>query len=163
MSLTTMLGYSGELSVIAGCNLQISKMKMDKMFNNPIAFFTIVIILGACTMQVPANFIESPSRRYQLKVDLNRDKSDEKNYNCVALAICDTSYRELSRLQTGASNNMKWAVGWYPVHDTLILNSKDIGVHAYKISENHQLLNIPVGKEIEQQAEIIFTSKYADK
>jgi hypothetical protein len=132
------------------------------MLKKTVIPLAISILLGSCTMRMPADFIASPSGRYKLKVDLNRDKSNKKNYNCVLLAVCDSSYKEMSTFQTGASNTMKWAVGWYPLQDTVILNSKDIGTYAYRVSADGKLMSIPVDKAIESKGEEIFRKKYAD-
>lgn len=57
---------------------------------------------------------------------------------------------------------MKWTVGWYPSQDTVILNSKDIGVYAYRVSDNGQLVSVPVDKVIESKSEEMFKKKYTE-
>lgn len=139
-----------------------TKTELTKMQNKPVIFLAISIFICSCTMRKPAEFLESPSGLYKLKVDINGDKSDEKKYNCVLLTVCDSTYKYMSSLQTGASNAMRWAVGWYPSKDTVILNSKDIGTYAYRVSSEGKLVSIPVDKVIEGKGEEIFKNRYVD-
>ena len=61
---------------------------------------------------------------------------------------------------TGASDAMKWAVGWTPTEDVVVLYSSDIGTIAYDI-ENGQLVKIQrIDPEIRNHAERLYENKY---
>lgn len=113
-------------------------------------------------MRKPPDLIASPSKRFILKVDINENKSDKTKYGCVVLTVYDTSNKEISTFQTGASNYMKWAVSWYPTKDTIVLYSSDIGNRAYHLTDKNQLDTISVTKEIDSIAKLIFDKKYAN-
>lgn len=123
----------------------------------------LLFTFTACLyMRKPPDLIASPSKRFVLKVDINKDKSDKTKYGCVVLTLYDTSNKEISNLQTGASNYMKWAVDWYPTKDTIILYSSDIGNKAYHLTDKNQLDTILVTKDIDSIAKILFDNKYAN-
>jgi hypothetical protein len=54
---------------------------------------------------------------------------------------------------------MKWAIGWHPSKDTIILMSKDIGTYAYAI-RNNQLTTMQITAEIDSLSTRIFEVKY---
>ena len=114
-------------------------------------------------MRKPAEIISSPSGLYKLKIDLNNNKVDKTKYACVLLKLYDKDFKEVTTLQTGASNNMKWAVGWYQNKDTIIVNSKDMGVSAYHLTQQNQLDTIPLTQDINSIADSIFQKKYASR
>ena len=112
-------------------------------------------------MRKQPDLIASPSKHFILKVEINSDKSDKTKYGCIVLTLYDTSNKEISTFQTGASNYMKWAVNWHPAKDTIVLYSNDIGNRAYHLTDKNQLDTISVTKEIDSIAKIIFDKKYA--
>ena len=124
----------------------------------------LAVALPSCLyMRKPPDVISSPSKNYILQVDLNKDKDDKTKYDCVLLTLFDSSDNKISTLQTGASNNMKWAVDWYPKKDTIVLYSIDIGNRAYHLTDKNQLDTIAVTRDIDSIAKIIFQKKYASR
>jgi hypothetical protein len=125
-------------------------------------FGLLAITLSSCLyMRKPAEIISSPSGLYKLKIDLNKNKSDKTKYDCILITLYDKDLKEITTLQTGASDYMKWAVDWYPNKDTIILNSADIGTSAYHLTDKKRLDTITVTKDINAAAEMIFQKKYA--
>ncbi|KAA9338211.1 hypothetical protein F0P96_05025 [Hymenobacter busanensis] len=114
-------------------------------------------------MRKPAEIISSPSGEYSLKIDLNKDKTARTKYDCILLTLYDKEGKEITKLQTGASNNMKWAVGWYSNKDTIIVNSKDIGTHAYHLTDKKQLDTLTITQDINSIAENLLNKKYAGR
>jgi hypothetical protein len=78
------------------------------------------------------------------------------------LTLYDSSRNILDSIQTGASDYSKWAVGWYRDRDTLVLNSRDIGIYAYSVSKANGLTGLKTTEDIKLQAELIFNQKYKD-
>lgn len=111
----------------------------------------------------PPEIISSPSGLYKLKIELNQDKTDKTKYHCVLLTLYDKDFNEITRLQTGVSNTMKWAVGWYPNKDTVIVNSKDIGTKAYHLTDTRRLDTITVTEDINSISENMLQKKYASR
>jgi len=124
--------------------------------------FMAIVLMSCLHMYRPPEFLGSPSRLYKLTATINEDVNKSK-WECVVLTLYDSSYRKINTLQTGASNNMKWAADWYKGRDTIILNSKDIGVYAWRISNKKTLTLISVTNDIEVQANLIFERKYASQ
>ena len=129
-----------------------------------IYFFIHLLALSSCLyMREPAEIISSPSGLYKLKIDLNKGKADKAKYDCVLLTLYDKDFKEITKLQTRASNNIKWAVGWYPNKDTIIVNSKDIGIYAYHLMDTKHLDTITVTNDTNSIAETILQKKYASR
>jgi hypothetical protein len=111
-------------------------------------------------MRKPSEIMVSPSGHYKLKAELNNDRSDPRKYKCVVLTLYDSAFNELSRLQTRASGNSKWAVGWHSENDTVILPSRDIGTNAYRINANKRLEGLQISRDIDAFANKILDEKY---
>jgi hypothetical protein len=118
-----------------------------------------LLALFSCR-QTESGFILSPSKHYQLQFDINDSHENMITYKCVRLKLYNLSGELLSTFQTGASNYSKWATGWHPLNDTIILNSKDIGTYAYKINHSQTLEEVKITPELNQLADNIFNRKY---
>jgi len=73
----------------------------------------------------------SPDGELEVRTEISGDEAGPTMRLCVVLIFEDSEGRE-KRIQTGASDTMKWALDW---HDsgTLILYSSDIGTTAYDL------------------------------
>ncbi|MGK7888186.1 MAG: hypothetical protein AB4042_02565 [Leptolyngbyaceae cyanobacterium] len=78
--------------------------------------------------------LPSPSGQYFVDVTVNQSNTDPATYLCLVLHLLDGQRQERSRLQTTASNRMKWAIGWMPDPDIVVLYSSDIGTTAWSVS-----------------------------
>lgn len=122
-----------------------------------------MLSLSCLHMRMPAEITTSPSGLYKLKTDVNNDKSDKTKYLSVLVTLYDKNYNQITTLQTGCSNTMKWAIDWYPKKDTIILKSSDIGIYAYRLNDKKQLDTITITKDIDSIANIIFQKKYSSR
>jgi hypothetical protein len=55
---------------------------------------------------------------------------------------------------------MKWAVGWMPDHDVVILYSSDLGSRAYRIESGRFVEVEAISKEQRDQARKLYEDKY---
>lgn len=105
--------------------------------------------------------LPSPSGLFKLKIDLNKDRKDKTKYDCLRFTLYDKNDKKITTLQTDASDYMKWAVGWCPHKDTILLNSRDIGTYAYHLTSDQWLDTIRLTPDLDSIADTIFFRKYA--
>ena len=80
----------------------------------------------------------------------------------VNIHLTDELNEEVFQLNTRASDVMKWAVGWMPGMDVVVLYSSDIGIQAYVASEN-QLVEVRfLDLELESHARDLYREKYGE-
>lgn len=109
----------------------------DKIKKFLITLFPVAILLhglGGCGGSTKPPL--SPSGKYRIKTTINNDRSNMTTFHCVELHLLDADGNELSRLQTNASDRMKWSVEWMKDKDIVILHSSDIGTRTYRIENN---------------------------
>ncbi len=75
--------------------------------------------------------VASPNGSISVRTEISGDEAGPTKRLCVIL-IFEDSKGSIKRIQTGASDTMKWALDWHD-DDTLILYSSDIGSTAYDI------------------------------
>ena len=126
--------------------------------NRNILVFSLFVFCS-CIRPEKGAFV-SPSKRYRLQFDINESHKDPLKYKCVVLRLYNSSGKLLDTFQTGVSDYSKWAIGWHPLNDTIIVNSKDIGCYAYKISNSKALEKIHVTANLKELADSIFNKKY---
>lgn len=94
----------------------------------------------------------SPSGSYSFYTSI-------ENFNII-IHLLDKNNNEISVVDTRASDVMKWAVGWIPKKDTVVLYSSDIGSYAY-IIENQKLIKLKyLTKEMCLRANDLYGKKY---
>jgi hypothetical protein len=113
-------------------------------------------------MNTPPEIIKSSSQKYSIKIQVNDNKTDRTKYKCLAVTLYDSSLHRIDTFQTGASDYSKWALKWMPDKDTLVLNSSDIGIYAYRVNSNGKLEEVALTKEIDEFADKIFKLKYKE-
>ena len=116
-------------------------------------------IFGCGPSRDIAKVVDSPSGKYKIKATINKSKTDPTKYLCIHMTLLDSKGNVLSRLQTGASHIMKWAVGWMNKRDIVVLYSGDIGTYAYKI-ENNKLKEIKTTPAIISRGNQLKNLKY---
>ena len=126
---------------------------------------TTILILAMAAMiagcsPAPTTPIPSPSGKYLVHATINREKSDRTKYLCVRLILTRLTGETITETQTGASHVHKWAIGWMTNQDVIILQSSDIGTHAYEITTNETVSDIPVTPEMENRAQLLKKEKY---
>jgi len=63
------------------------------------------------------------------------------------LRVSKSDGTPVAEVNTGASNNMKWATGWVD-ESTIVLYSSDIGTYAYQIVNDNSLVKVETTPEI---------------
>ncbi|HYV90193.1 MAG TPA: hypothetical protein VE978_00345 [Chitinophagales bacterium] len=114
-----------------------------------------------CNPPLPdKEILSSPSGLYNLHVEFNTDKNEPSKYACLKLLLFDKQGKQLSSLQTNASEFSKWAIDWHPHGDTIILFSQDVGTYSYKVANDQTLQQITVTPEIDSLGIKTFNKKY---
>ncbi|MFM9984180.1 MAG: hypothetical protein ACKVOK_03060 [Flavobacteriales bacterium] len=122
-------------------------------------FLFLVVILYNCQGRVKESSpIQSPSGKYSIIACVNQPSTSEENFAIVLIKLYSREGIKLSELNTQASDFSKWAVGWDTFNDTLILNSRDIGVLAWKIEQN-EFKEVFASEAIQNRAAEIFTTE----
>lgn len=76
----------------------------------------------------------------------------------IYVTVLDKNQITVASINTGASDAMKWAIGWAEKSNTLVMASSDIGPMAW--SEQAGWSSIALTPEIKQYSEILFNEKY---
>ena len=122
-------------------------------------FLFPVMILCNCQGRVKESSpIQSPSGKYSIIASVNQPSTSEENFEIVFIKLYSREGIKLSELNTRASDLSKWAVGWDAFNDTLILNSRDIGILAWKIEQN-DFKEVFASEAIQNRAAEIFTAE----
>ncbi len=125
-----------------------------------IPFFFLLVTLCNCHGRLKESRpIHSPSGRYSIIASVYKSSHSEENYGIVLITLYSREGIKLRELNTHASDFSKWAVGWDTFNDTLILNSSDIGILAWKIEQNN-FEGVFVSEAIKNRAAEIFTTKW---
>ncbi len=98
--------------------------------------------------------LKSPSGKYLLTASV------DKNTSTLRLHLKDPKGQPLASERTRASDFMKWAVGWMPDADTVVLYSGDAGTLAYTISSAGKLTATKVTPMIDHRAQELKKEKY---
>jgi hypothetical protein len=77
--------------------------------------------------------VPSPSGQYGVFATVNLTDPDAADYRGVIVHLLDAEGRELASIDTNASNVHKWALGWMPDADIVVLMSADIGTRVYRV------------------------------
>ncbi|MEM7432930.1 MAG: hypothetical protein AAF351_13490 [Pseudomonadota bacterium] len=86
--------------------------------------------------------------------------TDPETGAIVNLHLLDSSGAELSVTRSGASDVMKWAVGWLPDKDVVVVWSSDIGVLAYSVESDQLVIVEQIDGAILARAHELYDSKY---
>ena len=130
------------------------------------ALFTIASLILGCSgaPSVALRPIPSPSRTYTVTPSINTSTKDRTRYLCVAFDVTDNSGATVGHVQTGASDGMRWALGW---HDdgTIVLYSSDIGTYAWKLDANGRLSEaaLPISDELRMTGKQLVLQKYQQR
>jgi len=93
---------------------------------------------------------------------VNRTDESKDDYAYVMLGLFSMDGQLITNFNTRAGNANKWAIGWDMKMDTIIMNSSDIGVYAWRIesSEIIELRENEMTESIKEQAREIEGIKY---
>lgn len=103
---------------------------------------------------VPQRDLKSPSGKYLLTATVDR------NTSTVRLHLKDPKGQPLASQRTTASDVMKWALGWMPAADTVVLYSSDAGTLCYAVTPAGKLSAIKVTPALDHRAQELKKEKY---
>ena len=83
-----------------------------------------------------------------------------RNYGIVMLHLAKKSGEELLPVRTGAGDVQKWAVGWMPEEDIVVLYSSDIGTLAYTVDDTGLVRIAELSDDVHGRAAELYASKY---
>ncbi|CAN5707404.1 hypothetical protein BH09VER1_BH09VER1_43860 [soil metagenome] len=114
------------------------------------------LLLLLCIVFLPHKPVEypSPSGKYRISASVDRNTSR------VKLFLKDPKGQPVSSLRTRASDFMKWALGWMPDTDTIVLYSSDAGTLAYTIAPTGKITATKITPAIDQRARELKKAKY---
>ena len=127
------------------------------------AFLSLAIslcVLVGCRKKASNAPVISPSGQYHVGATVNRDKAEKTKYLCLKLHLINPAGKEVPSLQTGVSATMKWALGWMPEEDIVVLYSSDVGTLAYKIGAEGDWRKIQPNDEIIRRGKQLKEDKY---
>ena len=119
----------------------------------------MLVLVGCGRMMKPTERVASPSGTLVVAAIPNDSKADPTKYRCIRLILEHRNGGALSAVQTSASDGQKWAVGWMPKGETIVLQSSDIGTQAFSVQSNG-MNQITVTPEIEARAQQLKQAKY---
>lgn len=103
--------------------------------------------------------VKSPSNKYIIYATVNRLDDSDDSYAEVVLHLCENDNKEIDRLNTGAGDFSKWALGWTESGDTIVLQSSDVGSQACDI-QNNRLVSVRIDDKIKERAQVLKVAKY---
>jgi hypothetical protein len=103
----------------------------------------------------------SPTGGYAIFATVNRTDRDRPDYAFVVIHLLDPEGKELQVYRSRAGDASKWALGWMPDADVVILQSSDVGSMAFEISEDHLKEISPLNEVMKSRAKILKAEKYA--
>lgn len=127
-----------------------------------IYIFTSILsfILTSCTKSnYSSSKTVSPSGKYYFITTVNRTDESKNDYAHVFLSLFDVKGKLITKIYTGAGDFNSWAIGWAIKSDTIIMNSSDIGLYAWRL-ENNQLKKLEMTEELNRQAAKIKLDKF---
>lgn len=134
--------------------LEIMKIKVK------ILSFFLLSILTSCTRNnYSGSKTASPSGKYYFITTVNRTDESKDDFADVILSLYSADGKLITQINTGAGDFNSWAIGWETKTDTIIMNSSDIGLYAWRL-ENNQLKKLEMTEALNRQAEKIKQDKY---
>lgn len=120
-----------------------------------------IVLLGAsgCSTsdQTP---VVSPSGSYSVSASVDTKNRQSRNYAIVMLHLVGESGEEFLPVRTGAGDAQKWALGWMPTQDVVVLYSSDIGTLAYEIEDTGLVRIDKLSDDIRRRADELYSTKY---
>ena len=120
-----------------------------------------VLLLAGCGRDVreAPNVMRSPSGAWDVRIYESEFSDFTHLAGIVYLDLIDAKGRKVDSQRTAASTNSKWAVGWLVGTDTLVLNSRDIGVRAWRC-DGSGFAEVELDSAMQRMAERVLEAKY---
>jgi hypothetical protein len=131
-----------------------------KMTRHFIFLLTIFLSLTGCKVDnYQSEKIISPTGKYYLIASVNQTDKSKDDYADLTISLYSSDGQTLTKLNTNAGDFSKWAINWDRKQDTVIMNSSDIGIYAWRI-ENKELKPINLTGNLKSRADEIKKEKY---
>jgi hypothetical protein len=120
-----------------------------------------VLLLAGCGLdgREAPTLLRSPSGAWDVRVYESEFGDFTHLAGIVYLDLMDAKGRKIDSQRTEASTNSRWAVGWLIGTDTLVLNSRDIGVRAWWC-DGSGFTEVGLDSAVQRTAEEILQTKY---
>jgi hypothetical protein len=120
------------------------------------SLLSLVALLNVCAQREHPP-IQSPSGEYSIFATI-------EEVSLIKLHLTNKEGVELDTVYSGASDAMKWALGWMPSENVVVLQSSDIGTRAYDIVDNRLVAKSEAfeNKRIQARAKILKSQKYGN-
>lgn len=120
------------------------------------SLLSLMALLNSCG-QKEHSPIQSPSGEYSIFATI-------EEVSLIHLHLTNKEGVELDTVYSGASDAMKWALGWMPDEDVVVLQSSDIGTRGYDIVDNRLVAKSKAfeDKRIQARAEELKSEKYGN-
>ena len=104
--------------------------------------------------------VKSPGGRYAVFATVNRTDQNSPDYAYVVMHLTDADGKELHVYRSRAGDANKWALGWMPEEDVVILQSSDVGSMAFRIDHGKLVEVSPISDEMYARAKVLKAEKY---
>ena len=120
----------------------------------------LILILTSCfSSNYESERIKSPTGNFEINATVNRNDKDGNNYADVIINLYDENQEKLTKINTGAGDANKWAIGWTESGDTMVLQSSDIGNKVW-VFRNKQPIEVAMTDRLNKRAEYLKSNKY---
>ena len=126
-----------------------------------LASVAAALVLASCAQERDdlGITVRSPSGEYGVFATVNDPDSNPDGHTHVIIHLVDDEGKELSSIDTRASDFSKWALGWMHDRDIVVLESSDIGPSTFRI-EGAELVNEGFSDAILPRACELYREKY---
>ena len=100
--------------------------------------------------------IKSPDGKFSVIAKVNRTDKNAEFYAEPIFEIYDSKKNLIAEIESDTGDFNRWKIGWSKSDNILIMNSSDIGIKAWKIS-NNGIEKIEITPELNTQAEKLLT------
>ena len=129
------------------------------MKKNLIKILLTFLLVSCFFSNYKSERIKSPSGKFEIQAFVNRTDKESDNFADVIIYLFDKNNNKLAKLNSGAGDGQKWAIGWTQTGDTIILQSCDIGNKAWVV-QNEKPYEIKMTNKLDERAECLKREKY---
>ena len=104
--------------------------------------------------------LASPSGQYAVFATVNRTARSSPDYAYVVIHLLDAEDSELQVYRSRAGDANRWALGWMPGSDVVVLQSSDVASMAFRIAGGALEEITPLDEHMRARAEILKAEKY---
>lgn len=102
---------------------------------NLFLILALTTIIFSC-LDYKSSEIISPDGNYSLIIKVNRTNKSKEFYAEPIFEIYNSEKKLIDKIESEAGDFSQWKAGWSKTNNILLMNSSDIGIKAWEISEN---------------------------